>query len=84
MIDADFKELARKTASDKDLRNKALNIAKNMMDIKEDLLLWFINFLMEKPQVVVLIIKFKKTSNCLKNYLNQLLKFFEKEEFVLH
>ena len=48
MIDADFKELARKTASDKDLRNKALNIAKNMMDIKEDLLLSFINFLMKK------------------------------------
>ena len=38
------------------------------MDIKEDLLLWFINFLMKKPQVVVLIIKFKKMSNCLKNY----------------
>ena len=36
-----FKDLAKRTASDKVLRSKAFNISKflNMMDIKEDLLL---------------------------------------------
>ena len=41
-----FKDLAKITASDKVLRDKAFNIAKisNMMNIKEVLLLWFIIF----------------------------------------
>ena len=41
------RDLARKRASDKVLRDKAFNIAKmqNMMDINEDWLLWFIDFL---------------------------------------
>ena len=47
MAYGDFKELARRTTSDAILRDKAFNIAKNMMDIKEDLLLWFINFLIK-------------------------------------
>ena len=36
-----FKDLAKRTASDKVLRSKAFNFSKflNMMDIKEDLLL---------------------------------------------
>ena len=57
MAYGDFKDLKRRTASDKILRDKAFNIAKNlnMMGIKEDLLLWFINFLIKSPQVAVLI-----------------------------
>ena len=53
----DFKDLARRTASDKVLRDNAFNIAKiqNMMDIKDILLLWFINFLMKSQQVGVLL-----------------------------
>ena len=47
----DFKDLARATASDKVLRDKAFNIAKNskhnIKDIKEVLLLWFVHFLMK-------------------------------------
>ena len=42
----DFKDLARRTASDV-LRGKSFNIAKSpkiLMDIKEGLLLWFTNF----------------------------------------
>ena len=41
MAYGDFKDLAKRTASDKDLRFKAFNIAKiqNMMDIEEILLL---------------------------------------------
>ena len=46
MTYGDFKDLKRRTASDKILRDKAFNIAKNPKydDIKEDLLLWFIIF----------------------------------------
>ena len=41
MASGDFKDLKRRTFSDKTLRDKAFNIAKilNMMGIKEDLLL---------------------------------------------
>ena len=57
MVYGDFKDLAIKTASNKTLRDKAFNIAKNLniMDIKEDLLLWFTNFLIISRKVVVLI-----------------------------
>ena len=56
MAYGDFQDLARRTADDKVLRDKAFNIAKNpiMMDIKEGLLLWFINVLIRRLQVVVL------------------------------
>ena len=51
-----FKDLTRRTASDKILRDKAFNIAKieNMMDIKVDLLKWFKNFLIKRLQVELL------------------------------
>ena len=53
-----FKDLKRRTFSDKVLRNKAFNIAKilNMMGIKEDLLLWFTDILVKSLKVVVLLI----------------------------
>ena len=52
----DFKDLAKTTAADKVLRDKAFNIA---TDPKYDryqrgLALWFINFLIKRLQVVVL------------------------------
>ena len=50
----------------------------NMMDIKEVLLLWFTSLLIEKPQVVALIIKLSKINNWLNNYTNQLLKKWKK------
>ena len=57
MVYGNFKDLARRTASDKVLRDKASNIAKtpNMMDIKEGLFLWYTNFLIKSLRVVVLI-----------------------------
>ena len=57
MAYGDFKDLDRRTASDKFLRDKALILLKilNMMDIKEDLLLWFINVLIKSQKVVVFI-----------------------------
>ena len=57
MASGDFKDLARRTASDKVLRVKHLILLKilNMMDIKEALLLWFSNFFIKSRKGVVLI-----------------------------
>ena len=57
MAYGDFKDLARRTASDKVLRDKAFNIAKilDMMDMKEGVLQWFTRFLVKNRNVVVLI-----------------------------
>ena len=59
MIDVGFKDLTRRTVSDKILRDKALILLKirNMMDIKEVLLQWSIKFLIKKFLAVVLKIK---------------------------
>ena len=57
MAYGDFKDLAKRSASDKVLRDKAINIAKKV------LLLWFIKILIKKPLVVVLIIKLNKINN---------------------
>ena len=53
----EIKDLERRKASDKVLRNKAFNIAKilNMTGIIEDLLLWFIYFLIKRQKGVVFI-----------------------------
>ena len=53
MAYGNFKDLVRRTASDKVLRDIAFNIAKtqNMMDIKEVLLLWFTRFLIKRLMV---------------------------------
>ena len=50
MAYGNFKDLTRRIASDKIFRDKAFNIAKNlnMMDINVDLHHWFINFLVKK------------------------------------
>ena len=83
--DMTYEDLAKRAASDKVLRDKAFNIAKDiMMDIKEVLLLWFISSLIEKPLVVVSIIKLNKINNLQMNFINQLLENFKKEEFILH
>ena len=53
----DFKDLARRTATNKVLRDKAFNLKKilNMTDMKGGYLLWFTNFLIKGLlQVVVL------------------------------
>ena len=66
MAYGDFKDLARRTASNKVLRDLILHLIllkiQNMIDIKEDWLLWFINFLIKRLQVVVLNLC-HKTSN---------------------
>ena len=57
MAYGDFKDLARRTASDKMLKDKAFNIATNPKHdgYQRGLLLWFKNVLIKNPQAVVLI-----------------------------
>ena len=57
MVYGDFKDLKRRTASDKILRDKAFNIAKNPKydGYQRGLVLWFINFLIKSRREVVLI-----------------------------
>ena len=94
MAYGDFKDLEGRTASDKVLRDKAFNIAKNPKydGIKEGLLLWFINFSIKSPLrfqinlyqgVLLLIIRLNKIYNKLKNYGNRLLENIKKEKFIL-
>ena len=57
MAYGDFKNLARRTASDKLLRDKIFNIAKNPKydGDQSGLLLWFTNFLIKRQKEIVLI-----------------------------
>ena len=58
MAYGDFKGLAKRTIADKVLRDKAFKIAsnQNMMDIREDWLLWYINFLIKSHKEMGLLI----------------------------
>ena len=55
-----------------------------MMNIKEVLLQWFINFLIKSPHVLVLKMKLNKMNNQLKNCKNQLLENLKKEKYIHH
>ena len=82
MTQGDFKDLARRKASDKTLRDKAFNIAKTPKydRYQRGLASMFYKFFDKKPQVVVLIIKLNKIiNNWLKNYTNQLLEKLKKK-----
>ena len=82
MAYGDFKDLKTRTYSDKVLRDKHLILLKilNTMGIKEDLFLWFTNFLIKSRKVgVLLIMRLNKIYNQLKNYTNQLLEIFFKK-----
>ena len=87
MLYQDFEDLARNTASDNVLRDKALVLQKilTMMDIKEDWLLQYTNFLIKNLLQVVgsLIIILNKICNLRKNYMNQLLETLKKEQYIL-
>ena len=73
MAHGDFKDLARRRASDIVLKYKALNIAKNPKydGYQRGLASLVYNFFDKKPQLVVLIIKLTKINYWLKNYTNQ-------------
>ena len=55
-----------------------------MIDIKQVFFLWFKNVLIISLKVVVLIMKFKKMGNSLKNYTNQLLDNLKNKNFIHH
>ena len=88
MAYGDFKDLVRRTASDKVLIDKAFNIAKNpkYVGYQRGLASMVSDFLIKSREVVVLIMKLNKKSNLLTNYANELLKKNKelKEEFILH
>ena len=69
----DFRNLLRRTASDKKLHDKLFNVA-NIIHINIDLFQWFINCLIKNLLVVVLNVKCCQTNNYLKNFIKQLLK----------
>ena len=73
MAYGDFKNLARRTASDIALKDKAFNIAKNPKydGYQRGLASVVYNFFDKKPQLVVLIMKLNKINYWLKNYTNQ-------------
>ena len=70
MVYGDFKDFTKRTASDKFLEIKHLILLKVliMMNIKEVLLLWFINFLIKGLRVVVLLCY--KMNNLQINFIN--------------
>ena len=72
------KDLAKRTQSDKVLRDKALQ---NVMVIKEDQLQWFTSFLMRNLVKVVLM---NQIISWQMNCINRLLKNFKKEKFIHH
>ena len=65
MAYGDFKDLARRTASDKVLRDKAFNIAKNPKydGYQRGLASMVYKFLIKSREVVVLIMKLNKMNN---------------------
>ena len=65
MVCGDFKDLSRRTGSDKILHDKIFNITKirNTVDIKGVFLKWHINFLIKNHLVVALKMQICHTSN---------------------
>ena len=61
-----FKDLPKRTIYDKVSHNKTFNIAKirNMMDIKEVLAQWFINFLINGLVILILQVVLLKLKLC--------------------
>ena len=83
MAYGDFKDLTRRTASDKILRDKVFNIAKNPKydRFQRELDSLVYKFLIKNPQVVVLIcvqINLLLIMKITQNYTNQLLEKFKK------
>ena len=75
MAYGDIKDLARRTASDRVLRGKVFNIAKNpKYGYQRGLASMVYTLFYKKTVVLVLKIKLNKMNNWLKNYINQVLK----------
>ena len=86
MAYGNFKDLAKRTASDKFLRDKAFNIAKNPKydEYQRGLSSMVYKFFDKESLVVALIIQLNKINHWLKNYTNQLLGNLKKEKCIHH
>ena len=83
MANGDFKDLTKRTASDKIFRDKALSIAKKPKydEYQLGLASMVYTFFDKKLLVVVLKMRVCQTSNKQKNYTNQLLQNLIKEKY---
>ena len=84
MTYGDFKDLTWKNASDKILREKAFNIAKNSKydGCQRGLASVIYKFLIKKIQTEQLKLKIFLINSYLKNYTNQLLKTLRRERYT--
>ena len=83
----DFPDLAKRTSSEKVLRDKAFNIAKNQKygEYQRSLAFKVYKFFDKKRlQVVALKMKLNKINNFQVNFIKQLLKNFKKEKYICH
>ena len=80
MAYGDFKDLARRTASEKNLKDKAFNIAKNpKYDRYQRALAFMVYKFLIKGMRAVVLIRMQIVKSCWpKNYANQLLKIKKK------
>ena len=81
----DFKDLARRTASGKVLRDTTISIAKNPKydGYQRGPASMVYNFLIKSLKVaLVLIMKLNKINKLLKNYTSQLLTIFKKKSLL--
>ena len=74
MGNGDFRDLPRSLIKYCVIKHLILLKIRNMMDIKEVFLQWFINFLIKKLLVVLLKVKLCQANNMVKSYINQLLE----------
>ena len=83
MAHGDFKDIKRRMASDKILRDKAFNIAKNPKydGYQRGLVSMVYRFFDKKSEGSAIV---NNKENVLRNFINQLLKNFRKEKFILH
>ena len=86
MAYGDFKDIKRRTFSDKIFRYKAFNIAKipKSDGYQRGLASIVYKVFDKKSSGVVLIMRSNKISNYLMNFINQLLEIFKKEKCILH
>ena len=84
MIYGHFVNLNRRTASDKLLRNKAFNIAKNLKydGYQRGLSSMVYKMLIQKPLKENLKIRISQTKSQLQNYTNQLLETLRKGKYT--
>ena len=82
-----YRDLAKRTESDRALRDKSFKIASNPNDddMKEDWLQWFTSFLIKSQNAVVslrLQINLYQINSLQMNFINQLLENLKEEEFI--